>query len=112
MQAKQNRINTKLFPELRKNKSYQGEFFVVRVSFLDSIISQPKSVCIVSKKIEKSAVKRNKIKRRVYSIIKLAMNESNKKNALQIFPNKQALTVKYKNLETDLINIITNNKLL
>ena len=112
MLQREKRIPKKLFKELAKNKSYHGEFFSVRVSFLTGKIETPKAVCVVSKKINKRAVARNKIKRQVYSIIIDRLSGSNKKSAIQIFPKKEALLKKYSDLEIDLIKIIEINNLL
>jgi ribonuclease P protein component len=105
------RIPKKLFPLLRKNKVYEGEFFSIRVTFSKNEDSPSKGVCIVSKKISKFAVNRNKTKRRVYSIMysRLAIS---KNVSLQIFPKKQSQKTSYKKLQDDLIQIIEKNNIL
>lgn len=105
------RIPRKLFLLLRKNKVYEGEFFSVRVTYGARELHQAKCVCIVSKKISNRAVIRNKIKRRVYSILYSRMITP-KDALIQVFPKKNTIGTTYKKLQEDLIQIIENNNIL
>ena len=112
MLKRDSRVPKKLFPFLRKNVLHEGEFFSIRVTFGVPGAESPKCICIVSKKIAKQAVKRNKIKRQVYSIIYSRLRNANKKSVLQIFPKTNSLDYDFQNLKIDLENIIQKNNLL
>ncbi len=104
------RIPKNLFPLLKKNKGFEGEIFSLRVTFFQT--GSTKAACIVSKKISKSAVARNKIKRQVYSILVPLLVQSNGHNTIQIFPKKNVLEKSFQEIEEDLIDLIQNNNLL
>jgi ribonuclease P protein component len=106
----QQRIPKNLFPLLKKNKVYEGEVFSLRATFMDD--GGPRVVCIVSKKTLAKAHDRNKVKRQVYSILFSVLKESKQNTALQIFPKKNILNKKYSEIKSDIINIISKNKLL
>ena len=63
-------------------------------------------VCIISKKTEKSAVKRNKMRRRVYSILLNENFDFKDYTYIQIFPKKTAFQKNYINLKDDIISLI------
>ncbi len=94
----------------RKGASLKSLFF--RVKFLPARFGNTKTAIITSKKIERSAVKRNKIRRIIISCfqnISLSLpKNSNKKFLITIFPNSEVLSKKYKysHLEKEVENII------
>lgn len=110
MLARHMRVPKKLFPLLRKNKLFEGEFFSIRVTY--GVENGAKLICIVSKKIDKRANVRNKIKRQVYSILIPLLQNSNTDITIQIFPKKTSLEQIYTRLELDLTTLLRNNNLL
>ncbi len=63
------KVNHGLFePLIKKGRTYPSEYFSLRV-FFSSTAEPAKFSVVAPKKLEKSAVKRNAIKRRVYSAL-------------------------------------------
>jgi ribonuclease P protein component len=110
MLARHMRVPKKLFPLLRKNKLFEGEFFSIRVTY--GVEKGTRLICIVSKKIDKRASARNKIKRQVYSILIPLLRNSNTDTTIQIFPKKTSLEQVYIKLESDLTTLLRNNNLI
>jgi ribonuclease P protein component len=110
MLTRDTRVPKKLFPLLKKNKLFEGEFFSLRVTY--GVISGVRAVCIVSKKVSKMAVQRNKIKRQVYSILVPLLNKSSKNCIIQIFPKKTSVEKNYPLLEEDIKKIISTHNIL
>ena len=64
------KVNKDLFGALmKKGYSYASPDFVARV-FFDESLSPARFSVVVAKKLEKSAVQRNTLKRRVYSLLR------------------------------------------
>jgi ribonuclease P protein component len=104
------RVPKKLFPLLKKNKLFEGEFFSIRVTH--GVQKGAKMVCVVSKKIDKRACTRNKIKRQVYSILIPLLQNSNSNTTIQIFPKKTSLEQTYSILKSDLTTLLHKNNLI
>lgn len=62
------RIPTAQFPAVTKGKTIQNELFRVVIKF-DVMLKNPKCAVIMSNKIAKTAVSRNKIRRQVYEAL-------------------------------------------
>lgn len=76
MLSSSNRLSTSLFKEIiQKGSIFHGDFFIVRYMNIAGISRFGISV---PKKVAKTAVLRNKIRRRVYSIIENMKDRINK----------------------------------
>ena len=71
MLAKKNRFHRRRFVQYvyRKGKSFRGEYITLKV-VRDQRHKDYRVGVVVSKKVDKSAVKRNRIRRRLYGLIK------------------------------------------
>lgn len=73
----------------------------------------PKYAVIVSKKVSKSAVTRNRIRRRVYEWIRLNQLKLSSKHLTLIYINSESVAkMSYKNLDAELQNIFQKAELL
>lgn len=89
MISKKARIAKKDIPNIvRRGKRFSGKGFDIKVWF-DNTLESPKFTIIVSKKVDKSAVKRNLIKRK----FRAAIFEILKENSLQIFKNANYIII-------------------
>jgi ribonuclease P protein component len=68
MLPRSHRINADLFPAVTRGKSFLGEYLRVVVKS-DASLKNPKCAVIVSNKIAKTAVARNRIRRQVYGAL-------------------------------------------
>jgi ribonuclease P protein component len=92
MLSRKNRIPTKQFPGVTRGKTLQNEFFRVVIK-IDPLLKTPKCAVIVSNKVAKTAVARNKIRRQVYEL--LGQNLAKLPIAyLSVFPKKADMTPK------------------
>lgn len=68
MLKRSNRIPTKQFPEVTRGKTLQNELFRVVIKG-DKALKVPKCAVIVSNKVAKTAVARNRVRRQVYGLL-------------------------------------------
>lgn len=68
MLPRSNRIPTKQFPEITRGKTLQNELFRVVIK-VDRALKVPKCAVIVSNKVAKTAVTRNRIRRQLYGLL-------------------------------------------
>ena len=99
MLKKQNRLTKKLFSQTKKNKLYEEEFFSFRFTYLKALATT-KASCVVSKKIEKKAVNRNKIKRRVYSVLYDILKKHQSGFIVVVYPKKNFLNQNKQSFES------------
>lgn len=88
MLAKKNRLTKKLFDiTFKKSKRFHTDFFTVLYSPSEVFNAS----VVVSKKIHKGAVQRNKLRRQTYEAIRLAQKEAanNYRNGTYIFIMKK-----------------------
>jgi ribonuclease P protein component len=82
------KVGTRLFKDIiNKGKSFHSENFSMRVLFFG--IEKTKLSVVISKKVEKSAVKRNFMKRRFYAVIKEYLPEIKNGFAIGFFLKKK-----------------------
>lgn len=92
------------FEEIFKiGKRFKNNFFLV-VKIDDK---EKKFTVLPNKKDFKKAIERNKIKRRIYEIIRLNFDKIPPGNFL-IFPKKNCLKLNFKELEKKLIKLLIN----
>jgi ribonuclease P protein component len=68
MLPRSNRIPTQQFPGVTRGKTLQNELFRVVIK-ADSDLKAPQCAVIVSNKVAKTAVSRNRIRRQVYEVL-------------------------------------------
>ncbi len=90
MLSRKNRIPTKQFPEVTRGKTIQNELFRVVIKN-ESTLKVPRCAVIVSNKIAKTAVSRNRIRRQIYSFLGEIV-ESLPSAYLSVFPKKSEMT--------------------
>lgn len=112
MLAKKFRLHRKSdFDKLAKssNKFYSNNFVL---KFIKNEGNCNSFAVVVSKKISLKAVIRNKIRRRVYEIIRLNIDNFNKGFKIIIFVKKGVLEMDYSDLEKELLYIFKKAKLI
>ena len=90
MLPRKNRISTKQFPGILKGKTLQNELFRVVVR-ADGDLTIPKCAVIVSNKVAKTAVSRNRIRRQVYEILGKVLKIL-PSAYISVFPKKAQMT--------------------
>lgn len=104
MLPKKQRITKRLFSEsFSHSKTASNDYFTLKYKAFSEFPS--KISVVVSKKVEKSAVGRNKLKRRIYEAVQKSSKKLEKAYVLMIFPKKTALSLDYKDLEVELLSV-------
>lgn len=100
MLPKKNRITRKDFPaNNRQGFRVFSQFFTIVVY---KEIKETKISVVVSKKISKSAVVRNKTRRVFYEAVKVCLDEFNKICVIVIYPKKESLSADFKEIVEEL----------
>jgi ribonuclease P protein component len=111
MIPKTSRISREDFEKVMKKGGFlNSSFFTFR--FLENPLKSTHFSVVVSKKIAKTAVSRNKIRRRVYSIIKKHTKELKKPYFITFFAKKGVETAKFNEVEQDILKILEKSKIL
>lgn len=86
---------------LDKGETHYSDLFIIKSKPSEEKFSR--YGVIISAKLEKSAVKRNRLKRQIYEILR-ALSKENSKNNLDIvlIPKKRILTSTFEEIEKDL----------
>jgi len=111
MLAKKFRLHKKSdFDKLAKspNKFYSNNLFL---RFIENEEDFNSFAVVISKKISSKAVIRNKIRRRIYEIIRLNMNNFKKSFKIVIFVKKGVLEMEYSDLEKEILYIFKKARL-
>jgi ribonuclease P protein component len=112
MIAKKFRLHKKSdFDELAKssNKFYSNNFVL---KFIKNEEDFNCFAVVASKKISLKAVIRNKVRRRVYEVIRLNMDSFKKSFKIIIFVKKGVLEMEYKELEQEVLSLFKKAKLV
>lgn len=100
MPPKEKRLTHNTFPrDQRPAKTQRGECATVRIYPSDDF----KVAVVVSKKIAKRAVVRNKLRRRIYNT---ACAHKSARGVFVIYPTKEALTLPFKGLERCVLGLM------
>jgi len=102
------RLKTNEIKSLSSGTSVFGTLVLLR--FVDG--NKPKFSVSVSKKLFKEAVKRNKIRRRVYSAIRPLLKDIKKPLFIMIIPKKECLDIDLTQITLDLERIFKKIKLV
>lgn len=97
---------------LKKGDSFKSQLFIVRLKPNQETHNRFRT--IVSLKIDKKAVKRNKLRRQIYEALRLSEQENKQEQNydLIIIPKKSILGAKYQDIEKDLKNLILKQPFL
>jgi ribonuclease P protein component len=99
---KNRRLTNSFFKEfLKKGKPFHSPFFLVRTCFYPG--GRSRFAFVVSTKVEKSAVKRNKLKRRLSEIVFLHLGEIKDSLLVAVFAKPMAKDLSFKKLEKELL---------
>lgn len=74
------------------------------LKYKDATTSQ--ASVVISSKIEKKAVSRNKIRRRLYTIFNLGLNDSLKPKQYVLYVSKQAMSLEYEETKSLLYELL------
>lgn len=104
MLPKKHRINRKLFEEVvKKGKSFFSPYLSLKIA--PTIENQSRFAFVVSSKVSKKAVERNKIKRRARSIVQKNLSKIKKQINAIIFFKKGAEKMTFQELEKEINDI-------
>lgn len=103
------RINKKEFDSIIKNGfSCNSSFFSLK--FLENKEKISKFSVVVSKKVTKSAIFRNKTRRRVYSILKNEQKNLKKQGFFMFFAKKDLVKKDFSVIKADILYILSKIK--
>lgn len=108
MLSKQNRLSRREISELlKKSKNFRGQLLSVKVFYIEPILEGRKlfkAGVSISKKVAKSAVKRNAMRRAVYKTINDNKNNLKKSSHFLVIIQKAAAIKDLQNETIDLLN--------
>lgn len=111
MLPRKHRITKKLFEDvLIRGKTWNSDYVYVKIApvFTNHSIF----TCVVSSKVSKKAVERNKLKRRARYIIRKVMAEIKKSQGIIVFFRKGSEKLNFQELEREIIGIFKKAKIL
>ena len=88
----------------KKGKFQNGKY--LKVNVLENRRDFARAAVVISKKAEKSAVKRNEVKRKVREAVRIAYPELENGKDLVINIKKEAVGKKFEDLKKDLLEIL------
>jgi ribonuclease P protein component len=109
--AQKNRIHGRrtFVVTLKKGRVVRGQYF--NINYSDNNAGRLKAAVVVSKKISKSAVVRNRLRRRLYEILrKNFLTKLGNKNLIIIVFNPDIVNLKSAELENLISNLISKIK--
>jgi ribonuclease P protein component len=92
-----------------KGTELRSPYFIIKMC--PAAQEPTKFAIVVSAKISKKAVERNKLRRQIYEIIRLNLNEFSPSDPrkIVILTRTRTLNMTYKTLETELKKLLTNS---
>lgn len=114
MLPKKNRISKKDFPSYKNQglRAYSPFFSVVFYQTgTPSVGSESRAAVVVSKKTAKTAVTRNKLRRRFYDLLVLYIKNTSTKTTAVVYPKAGSDKVKYAVLEKEVEKIFKQAKI-
>lgn len=112
MFKKVNKLSSLEIKNFFLNKETSFDFNIKRSTLFDIKVLSGKGVeslkvgVVVSSKITKSAIRRNKIKRQIYSVLSSFIKEKKIKAMILIFPKREVLNIKFLDLKKELYNVL------
>lgn len=104
-----NRLKTKFEFKITKKYGalYSNDYAYINVLKPTNYIGEPKIGVSTSKKIEKSAVKRNRVKRYFLRIIRDNLNNIPKNYWITIYPTKKSFKVTYEEISANTNSLLS-----
>lgn len=99
MPPKTKRLQTRDFVNTQKSSTYKTGLFDVKILFNN----KSKFACVVKKNISRTAVLRNKTRRKIYSILTSVFIDE--KYSVVVYPKKQSLTTPFQKLISEMKKI-------
>jgi len=104
MIAQKFRIPKEYIPYLlKKGEQKASDLFIIRYAKNDHFFCRYRT--IVSKKLEKEAVDRNKLRRQIYESVRCNDNQSENGYDILLIPKKQILKKSFQDIQKDLCSI-------
>lgn len=98
-------------PSKLQSKSFHGSFFSIRANRSTEPFPSRFAI-IVSKKVAKSAVSRNKIRRRLYEAVKTVIRDVKPGFVILIYPKKEAQTMDFRDLCKNVRDLLAEARIL
>ena len=113
MLPKQKRLNKDLFLEIMASgRTFHAAFFSVKAIKTDTTLSPSRIGISASKKIFKTAVERNKVRRRLYSVVKELIPEFSGSFSMIIMAKEPCLTEKLPELRVTLRSLFVKSTII
>ncbi len=113
MLSQKKRVQRPLFPRVVKaGKTYSSPYLSIRVLFAPEVATPSKHSFVVSKKVAKSAPKRNLLKKRGYSVIKNLGNKIPEGFVLIYYVKKDVIKLSYKEFEKEIHELLKKAQVL
>lgn len=112
MLPKKHRIKKSTFPTfVGKGRSFFVEILTMR-AVSDGSQAPARASVVVSKKVAKSAVQRNLIKRRVYAVLHTYMSTIKPGLSLVLYPKNTIIKTSFKTLKDQMQHLLTDSNVL
>lgn len=105
MLKKQKRVTTRLFPSHGAGKRYHSPFLTLRV-VKNGGDEYPRFAFVVSKKVAKKAVERNRLKRRGYEATRTFSDDIVEPVLCIFYPKKEIHTLSFKELTAEIGSLL------
>ena len=113
MLLKKNRILRSLFPKvLTKGKTFSSSNMYMRVAYLNERLRESRFSFVVSKKVVKKAVSRNKLRRIGYNVVQKKITNIHKGFLVVFFFKKNILKLSKRSIEQEIIFLLKKANLL
>ena len=114
MLPRSKRLTTALFTEvMTQGKILHSPFFTIRLmKTATTSLKETRFSVVVSKKIVKTAVERNKIRRRVYSIVRASIGKISPGFHIVLLAKQPLLKAKIQDIATDLSTLFVKSGLI
>lgn len=101
---KKNRLSGAEIRALTSPRRFHGDLF--SLSYFPSTADTPRFACVVSKKVAGSAVKRNRIKRRVRAVLDAHQSVA-RVGSYVWYVKKDAVGAPYRDIEKDIVQLLS-----
>lgn len=114
MIPQKNRVSRKEFPSYKEmgTRSFSPLFSVVFYKNKDILVKESKVSVVVSKKTAKTAVVRNRLRRRFYDLFQPYLNVLNSVTTIVVYPKKEAEKAKFSVLQKEVEKTLKQTKVI
>lgn len=109
MPPKKSRMNRKVFKNLSRGKTFQGDFLSLRIA---KTKDNTKTTFIASKKVAKSAVARNRLRRRGYAALTNFIKKIPEGNLLAFYFKTGAEKISYQETSREVKGLLIRARLM